>query len=365
MHARLARALLRPARLLAAALALLAAGCWSPPPGIDDTDLSNVALDDAWVFYREPDVSRDVAERLVPEVADVRSHVAALLGVPAPRAELVVYQAPTPTATDALVLHTQCRFDRARGAIRFRYPLEDDVLARAQLLGTVGHEVAEASVLSALECLDPHVRWMHDGIADLIEHEVLVERDPASAATLLARARDFIEERRSRGVEWIDLTRWRALAPFIVRSHLLVGPPNLSLADLPGSRARLAAARGKEGAPTAAIDELDLVLRGCEAAARQPVRPGEAAPEDPEVLDYPFYVASFAVWLEAERRAPGATRRTLAELAGRCAAGDRVLTRCEVEATLERLGGGPPRVGRVSLEHVAAILDAELRRLER
>ena len=365
MHTRVARALVRSPRLLAAALALLVAGCWSPPPGIDDTDLSNVSLDDAWVYYREPDVSRDAAVRLVPEVADVRSQVATLLGVPAPRAELVIYQAPTPTATDALVLHTQCRFDRARGAIRFRYPLEDDALSRAQLLGTVGHEVAEASVLAALECLDPHVRWVHDGIADLMEHEVLVARDPASAATLLARARDFIEDRRSRGVEWIDLTRWRALAPFIVRSHLLVGPPNLSLSDLPGSRARVAAARARDGAPIAALDELDLVLRGCEASARQPLRPGEAAPEDPEVLDYPFYVASFAVWLEAERRAPGTTRRAIAELRARCAAGDRVLTRSEAEATLERIGGAPPRVARVPLERVAAALEVELRRLGR
>lgn len=357
---------IRPFLLLAA---LAGPGCYAPPPGIDDPDLvqlENVSLGRAWIYYRKGDLTADEARALASDVAGVREGVGKRTGVEPPRAEVVVYAPSGPPSTAEPFVHpTLARADREH--VRFRYPLaEDDPLGRSQLLGTVGHEVAEATVLGAVEAIDPHVRWLHDGIAELVEHEVLVERDPATARRLLDRALDFVRDRRAAGVEWVDLTRWRQIAPTVVRSHRFVGRPNLSLDDVAGARARVAAARA--GAPPerlAQLDELDGLLERVEARRRLPWRPGEATTDDPDALDYVFYVAAFAVWLDLERAAPGVVARTVAGLRARREGGDLVLAEEEGLAIVREAAKGaelPPLV-RVELEQVERRLRVESARL--
>lgn len=357
---------IRPFVLLAA---LAGPGCYAPPPGIDDQDLvqlENVSLGRAWIYYRKGDLTSEQARALASDVAGVRAGVGQRTGVEPPRAEVVVYAPSGPPSTAEPFVHpTLARADREH--VRFRYPLaEDDPLGRAQLLGTVGHEVAEATVLGAVEAIDPHVRWVHDGVAELVEHEVLVERDPATARRLLDRALDFVRDRRAGGIEWVDLTRWRQIAPTIVRSHRFVGRPNLSLEDPAGARERVRAARA--GAPAerlAQLDELDALLERVEARARLPWRPREATTDDPDALDYVFYVAAFAVWLDLERKAPGTVLRTVAGLRARREGGDLVLSEDEALAIVRAAAGEAelPTLGRVELEQVEQLLRAESGRL--
>ncbi|MCO5167036.1 MAG: hypothetical protein M9894_11795 [Planctomycetes bacterium] len=368
-------------RALACLLALLPLGCYSPPPGIDDAEvlrMEHVRQGDAWVFYRGWDVPRARAAALAPEVELVRLKVGALTGVTPPRAQLVVH-GPTGSAgaSGPLVDRVACLFIERENTIRFRYPLErDDRLARTQLLGTVAHEVAEATVLGQVTAVDPYLRWMCDGVAELAEHEVLLEIDRAGAGELLGRALRFVQDRRARGAEWLDLTRWRQLGDRIYRSQRLLddGEPSLALEDLPGSLARVrrarAALRGEDGptdpARDAALAELEAVVQAAAARERLGWRPGEGRTDDPDALDYLFYNAAFALWLHAERGAPGTLGRFVAALAARREA-DPVLVQAEALALLKEAASGValPPLERLPLAWVEQALTAEAARLPR
>lgn len=360
------------AALLAAALL---AGCYSAPPGIEDEDvirMENVRQGDAWIFYRRGDVEPERAAALAPEVEAVRRRVGELMGVAPPSAQVVVYKTSAPAGTGALVDRVLCLFLERDYAVRFRYPLEDEGLARVQLLGTVGHEVAEATVLGQVTAVDPYLRWVSDGVAELVEHEVLVSRSPDDARELLGRALRFVQERRARGVEWVDLTRWRQLGDRLHRSQRIVadGGPSLPLDDLPGALARVrrasAAAGEGEGARRHALAELEALLLAAGARERLGWRPGEGRTDDPEALDYLYYNAAFALWLHVERAAPGALGRFMASLAAR-REHDPVLVEAEALALLREACGDVvlPALGRVSLAWIEQVMRDEEQRLAR
>lgn len=363
-------------RALACLLALLPLGCYTPPPGIEDAEvlrMEHVRQGDAWVFYRGWDVPRARAAALAPEVEDVRLRVGALTGVAPPRAQLVVH-GPTGSAGGGgpLVDRVACLFIERENTIRFRYPLEgDDRLARTQLLGTVGHEVAEATVLGQVTVIDPYLRWMCDGVAELAEHEVLLALDREGARELLGRALRFVQDRRARGVEWVDLTRWRQLGDRIYRTQRLLddGAPSLPLDDLPGALARVRRARAAvadDPARAAALAELEGLVEAALARGRLGWRPGEGRTDDADALDYLFYNAAFAVWLHAERAAPATLRRFVTALAARRDA-DPVLVEAEAVALLGEAANGAalPPLSRLPLAWVEQALEAEAARLAR
>jgi hypothetical protein len=374
-------------RSLIALLPLLA-GCYTgPPPGIDDSDLARleadgglVRLGDVRIYFPPTEVSRERAERLAPDVEAIRRHVGERLGTSPPRMQLVVYEpSGPPGAAGPLVDRVLCVFIEGDYTIRFRYPLEDeDALARTQLLGTVAHEVGEATLLGRVTTgdgtLDPYLRWMHDGVAELVEHEALRDRAPEDARLLLERTLRFIEDRRAEGVEWVDLTRWRQLGDDVVRAQrlLLDGQGRLPLADAPAAIARLRRAREavtseRDAWRREALVELEAVLEEAGTRAALPWREGEGRTDDAEALDYIFYNTAFTLWLRAERAAPGTLRRFMAGLGARRDGGDHVLAGAEAEALLQEAAGAAgealPPLDRVPLAWVEEGLRAEERRL--
>lgn len=369
-------------RLLLALGLLLCPGCYTPPPGLEDSEIitmEHVREGDASIFYRKSDVPRERAAALAPEVEGVRVEVGTILGVTPPRAQLVVYEpSGPPGAAGLLVDRVLCLYLEREHTIRFRYPLpDDDPLARAQLLGTVGHEVAEATLLGAVESVDPYLRWMHDGVAELVEHEVQRRRDPEASRLLLQRTVRFVTERRARGVEWVDLTRWRQIVEYVIRANRLLrrlgdDEGQLSLVDAQRSLARVR--RAAAVPPTAdeppglrtGLVELQAVLQAAAQRQRLPWREGEGRTDDPDALDYLFYNASFAVWVHLERASPGTLQRFLAALVARRAA-DPVLTAAEATSLLREATGDValPPLERLPLSWVEEVLHAEERRLER
>lgn len=359
------------------ALLALLAGCYTPPPGIEDEDvirMENVRQGDVWVFFRPGDIDRERAAALAPEVEGVRQRVGELTGVAPPRAQLVVFDPPGAGGGAPLVDRVVCLFLERDYTIRFRYPLQDEPLARTQLLGTVGHEVAEATVLGQVTALDPFLRWMCDGVAELVEHEVLAGQRREDARELLGRTLRFVQDRRVRGTQWVDLTRWRQLGDRLHRTQRLVadGAASLSLApdDLPRSldrvrRARAAAAE-EEGVRRGALDELEQLLVAVSARERLAWRAGEGRTDDPEALDYLFYNAAFALWLHAERAAPGALGRVMTALAARREQ-DPVLLHAEALALLREATGDVvfPALDRVPLVWIEQVLKDEEGRLSR
>lgn len=356
---------------------LLLGGCYAPPPGIEDEDvirMENVRQGDAWIFYRLGDVDRERVLGLAPEVESVRQRVGELTGVAPPSAQLVVFGTNVPPgASGAAVDRVLCLFMERDYTIRFRYPLEDEApLARTQLLGTVGHEVAEATVLGQVTTVDPYLRWMCDGVAELVEHEVLLGRAWEDARELLGRTLRFVQERRARGVQWVDLTRWRQLGDRVHRSQRLLadGAPSVSLEDLPGALARVRRARAAAGldevARRASLDELEALLTTVGERQRLGWRAGEGRTDDPEALDYLFYNAAFALWLHTERAAPGALGRFMTALAARRAS-DPVLVEAEALDLLHEASGDVvlPALDRVSLAWIEQVLQDEERRLSR
>lgn len=369
----------RPGTLVSLVALASAAGCvYTPPPGIEDEDvirMENVRQGEAWVFYRGWDVPHERARALAPEVEAVRQAVGDAMGVAVPRAQLVVYAPSGPDGSSGpLVDRVPCHFFEREYMIRFRYPLEDeDPVARAQLLGTVGHEVAEATVLGQVRSIDPYLRWMHDGIAELVEHEVLRARNVEGARLLLQRTMRFVADRRARGVEWVDLTRWRQLGDRLHRSQRLLEDEegSLSLVDVPQALARVRRSRdlalGDEQAwRRAALDELEAVLLVAANRQRLRWRSGEGRTDDPEALDYLFYNAAFAVWLHLERASPGALRRFVAALERSRAAGDHVLTAEEATAMFHEAAGDVslPPLDKLPLGWLEQVLGAEEQRLE-
>lgn len=368
----------RRLRTLAPLLGLLAAGCtYTPPPGIEDEDvirMENVRQGEAWVFYRGWDVPHDRARALAPEVEAVRVAVSEKMGVTVPRTQLVIYAPIGPEgASGPLVDRVPCHFFEREYTIRFRYPLEDeDPVGRAQLLGTVGHEIAEATVLGQVRSIDPYLRWMHDGIAELVEHEVLCARNVDGARLLLHRTLRFVGDRRARGVEWVDLTRWRQIGDRLHRTQPLLADDqgSLSLANVPRALARVR--RSREGATgddqawrRDALDELDAVLRVADGRGRLRWRDGEGRTDDPDALDYLFYNAAFAVWVHVERASPGALRRFVAALERSRKGGDHVLSAKEAAAMFREAAGDAalPPLDKLPLGWVEQVLGAEEQRL--
>lgn len=366
-------------RLLLALALLLAPGCYTPPPGLEDSEIikmEHVREGDASIFFREWDVTRERAAALAAEVETVRRDVGTIMGVAPPRAQLVVYEpSGPPGAAGLLVDRVLCLYLEREHTIRFRYPLpDDDPLARAQLLGTAGHEVAEATLLGAVSSVDPYLRWLHDGVAELVEHEVLRRRDGETSRLLLQRTVRFVSERRARGVEWVDLTRWRQILESVIRAHRLLGDEEgpLSLVDVPTSLARVRRAVAAPPAPDEApgrrpaLAELEALLHTAAQRQRLAWRQGEGRTDDPDALDYLFYNASFAVWVHLERASPGTLRRFLAALAARRDE-DPVLTGAEAGALLREAAGDValPPLERLPLAWVEEVLHAEERRLER
>jgi hypothetical protein len=368
-----------PARaLLVGLVALPLAGCFTTPPSIEDDSIirmENVSLGGSRVYYRD-DVAPERAHAVVQDVEPIRLQVGDLLGVAPPRTQLVVWEpGGPPGAAGPLVDRVLCLFLDRDYTIRFRYPLEDDEpLGRAQLLGTVGHEVAEATVLGLVTTLDPYLRWMHDGVAELVEHEVLAQQDREGARLLLQRTLAFVKEQRAGGVEWVDLTRWRQIGDDVVRAQRLLqdGLGPLGLGDLARARARVRQAQALAGADAGdgrrdGLAELGRILDDAETRAGQPWRPGEARTDDAEALDYLFYNAAFAVWLGAERAAPGALQRFAAGLVERRGAGDAVLAAAEAAALFAEAAPGArcPPLDHVPLEWIEGTLAAEVQRLSR
>jgi hypothetical protein len=352
--------------------ALLLVGCPSTPPGLSDGEvqvLAHVEGARSTLYYRDGELELTQVEELLPLVEGVRSEVEAELGAVAPRTELILYQR-SGLGGGSLIHHTECIFENDR--IRFRYPYdEEDPLSQGQLLGTVAHEVAEATLLSQVTVIDPYLRWAHDGVAELVEHQVLCVRDVEVARTLLRRVIRFVSERRADGVQTLDLTRWRQIAPWVVRSHrFLDSDGNLSLEDVDGSLERVRAARAEarpDDVRGPGLAELEQLLLDASARRDQAWSPNEARPDDAERGDLLYYNVAFALWLEVERNAPGTMRRFVGNLAERRAGDDHVLTASEAWEALEAsCAGSPlPDLTQIELADVESVLRAEERRLAR
>ncbi|MBL4847418.1 MAG: hypothetical protein JKY65_18015 [Planctomycetes bacterium] len=357
---------LRVGLILLAALPLGA--CVAQPPRLEERHLlANLELRDGTgrLYYR--DLTIQEAEALGPAVADVHSMVAHCLGFSPPRAELVVYAQGRETL--GAVRETRCDLERGRSGwqIVFAYPYRADQVSH--LLGTTGHEMAEATVLLRVTAIDPYLRWVHDGIADFAEHEVLRRQDPAAALDSLGRARRLVEEHLGDGELWLDLARWRQLAPWIVRSHRLLGPneDNLSLKDVEGSLKRLARIRAANKDPDRAsgLAELEAILIRARQIRERGFAQGEAHGSDAREGDLLGYALSFAYWLEVERRASGTIRGFLEGLERRRARGDHVLTGAEAKDVLRAaLGAPPPSVAHYPLERALSVIKTEEARLQ-
>jgi len=349
-------------------LALLSsAGCVTQPPRLEDRHLlANAELPDGTgrVYYRG--LSRAEAEGLLPTVARVHSHVGTFLGFRPPWAELVLYAEGRETLS--MVRVTRCDLERGPGGwqIVFAYPYRADRVG--ELLGTTGHELAEATVLLRVTAIDPYLRWVHDGIADFAEHEVHLAHDPSKALDTVRRARVLVEEHLGEGELWLNLARWRQIAPWIVRSHRVLGPgqDNLSLDDIDASLARLGRVERSEDDParTRGLAELEGILLRARQLRERGFAPGEAHGRDARDADLLGYALSFAYWLEVERRTPGTIRAFLAAVDRQRLAGDHVLTGPEAVAVLsEVLGAPPPPIEHYPLERALSVLETEETRL--
>lgn len=324
--------------------------------------LAHVELQDGATRIYYHNLSRATASSLLGEVADVRSQLQGELGFPPPRAELVVYPREGKGGT---VRETRCdltRDARGRWAIVFAYPLDED---RSSLLGTTGHEMAEAVVLLRVTVIDPYLRWIHDGVAELVEQRVLARCARRAAVANLRQARRFLEERLAAGEEWADLGRWRQLAPWIVRSHRFLGAnqANLSLSDIPGAVARVRQAKALDPSLAGGLSELEAMLLRAEGISQRSWAPGEARGDDPDTRDFLLYTLSFAAWLEIERSTPGATRAFLSALEARRAEGDHVLSAAEGLALLREVCPELPPIERYPLGRALEVLEAEEGRL--
>ncbi len=360
--------------LLVLSAPLVLSGCLvTQPPGLDDAVIQD--LESVWSADRAArvicyEVERSAAERLLPDVAAVRSDVHEQLGLSPPRTEVLLYPLRGPQGREGEVVR-ETRCDLTHGPegwrLRFRYPWSEEPAHRPTLLGTTAHEVAEATVLLQVTVLDPYLRWMHDGIAELIEHQVLRRTEPSAARLDLQRMVAFLEERLADGVEWADLTRWRQLASWVVRSHRFMGPgaANLSLDHLDRSVARVREALAQAPQPVVqtGLEELEAMLLRAQAMERRPWADGEARPDDPATRDYVFYTLAFAFWLEVEREQPETVRRYVQALGGHRESGDHVLSAHEALHLLRRAAGDdlPPLTRfpvRLALETLRAELQA-------
>lgn len=363
---------MRRALVLLPALALSA--CWVAPPGISAEELRRLERAEQGlvrVHWRADELSREQVQRLLPELASVAQAVSARIGCAPPAAAIVLWVPGGISGAGTGPVHTTHGL-LTGGRLVFRYPwVPDDPIEPAQLLGITAHELTEAGVLACVTSLDPYLRWLHDGLAELAEHEVLLARFPARARAALERNLELLAAQRARGVARIDLLAWRQLAPWIVRSQRFLGEGgNLSLEDLPGSRARIRAALER----TTTVEErrrglLELleVLDHVEVTAARERGSDWASPDDPTVRDLVFYVSAQAVWLHLERQAPGAARRAVEELLRRQRENDHVLSAAEGLELLAVAAAGraiPLPLGELTLEAVEEVLRQELAQVE-
>ncbi len=365
-------------RRLLPLLVLACAACNTGQPRADDVEgLAHVELigppasGSVRIYYTQ-DIEEQDAKSLVPHVAAICSEVGARLGFAPPRAELVIYEPAGPEGARGKHVR-ETRGDLVQEdtgwRIRFVYPWRDTRQAVSQLLGTTAHEVAEATVLLRVTVIDPYLRWLHDGIAVLIEHEVLARLRPKSARESLGRTRQFVRERREDGVRFVDLTRWRQLAPYLVRSHRFLGPgqANLDLANLPESLRRVRNAMMGTDDPLflEGLQELETALKRTQRFSSAPAVPGAARPDDPLTQDFLFYNAAFALWLSLERAHPGVVQRTLSGMAERREQDDHVLSAEEAQDLVRFAAEGRelPNIEQFSLEEIEAVLLEEEQRL--
>lgn len=343
------------------------AGCVTPEPRLEERHLlANLELPDGGgrLYYR--DLSPALAQRLSPAVASVRSAVGALLGFAPPRAELVLYVQER--ASLEAVRMTRCELVRGDLGWEIVFAHAYQEAAEVELLAVTGHELAEATVLLRVTTLDPHSRWIHDGIGDLVEHELLVALRPQAALDSVRKARLLVEDQLGEGALWIDLTRWRQLAPYVIRSHRFLGDGqgNLSLDDVQSSLARVRAATRTSTDPqqAAALSELEAILVRARLLEERGYASGEARGATPQRGDLLGYALSCTYWLELERRSPGTIRRFLALLEERRDQGDHVLSGAEAQEALRQvLGAPPPPLAHYPLERALSVLETEELRL--
>ena len=359
-------------------LPILLAGCVIAPPGTDDVGaLGHVELafgNGSQVkvrIFHTADVERREANALLPQIAAICSEVHAVIGFVPPRTEVILYQPSSPAGARGRHVH-ETRGDLVQEEsgwrIRFVYPWRGEQ-GLGQLWGTTAHEVAEATILLRVTVLDPYVRWMHDGIADLVEHEVLASLQPSLAMEGLGRSLRFLADRREAGIRRIDLRRWRQLSPFLVRSHRYLGPgeTNLVLDDRTASLLRVRKAKARTDDPVflVGLGEIEQILLRCGDIERQAWRFDEARPRDPLTQDFLFYNVSFALWLHLERQRPGTLRTFVRLIAAKRTSDDHVLTGPEVEALLAQAAKGLelPDLSDVLVSDAEAWLNAEARRI--
>lgn len=358
----------------AALLLLGLSGCYMAPPGIEPAQIAGYErLEQGRIrlHWVKGNLDRADVEPLLADLTSVAQEVSARFGCAPPPASVVVWKPPGVAGAGSERVLTTHGALLPGGRVVFRCAWDPgDPGGLYPLLGTCAHELAEAAVLTRVTAIDPYLRWFHDGLAELAEHEVLVAHDPAHARAELERDLRFLAEQRERGVTRIDLTRWRQLSPWIVRSfRFLDEPGNLSLLDLPASRQRVRSALERVGSAQLrrrGLLELVEVLENASAVAARPFEPDEARPDDAEARDLLFYISSMAVWLHLERRSPGTARRAVAELERRrWVEEDHVFRAAEA---LDLVGVAAPGVDPLPLrdlplETVERVLADELQRL--
>ncbi|MEZ6184355.1 MAG: hypothetical protein R3F62_04995 [Planctomycetota bacterium] len=352
--------------LLTTALATLA-GCVAGPPTLAErATMERVVLGDVSVYFRPDELERPWVEGVARDVAGVRRSVAERLRRRPPDAELLLYEPPgVAGAGEAEVVQTLATLEGNR--VVFPYPVSaTSETSQRQLLNTVAHELSEATVLRSVTVLDPYLRWVHDGVAELIEHEVSALRDPAAARLGLELALRYVQDRRAEGREYVSLRRWRQIADWVVRSRrFMLDDQNLSLLDADGSLRRVEESLAQED-PTSlrgrGLAELRDMLARCRELAKQPWHPSEADPQDRSDR-FLFYVTSFAVWLHLERREPGTVLGFLDAVDAEAAADDYVLSAPEVADMLERTELPYLDLDRLPLEWVERVLKSEQLRL--
>lgn len=346
-------------------------GCYAAPPKWprDRATLAHVELAGTRLYHR--DVDPGAARLLLKDVEAVRAKVRDLLGCPPPRTELIIYSPAGSSGRSGRLVHetrADLLQDERGWVLGFVYPFRDHPTARSRLLETVAHEVAEATVLRQVRALDPYLRWMHDGLADLVEHEVSRGRDPAAARRAMIEAVDYLAARRAEGVRFADLSRWRQLPDWIMGSHLFLGldADNLTLNAIEASEARVTAALAGDPSPAKrqGLIELGAILRLAKREVDRAWAIDEARPDDAESLGLTFYKLSFSFWLSIERRSPGTARRFVTSLAARRKV-DPVLSRADAWAELKAAAGDVelPALSRFTLDSAEGILKEEERRL--
>lgn len=346
-------------------LLLPLAGCVAGPPSLAErASMERVELGEVSLFYRPAELERPWVQGLATEVADVRRSVGDRLRRQPPEVELLLYEPPGVIgAGEPEVFQTLASLEGTR--VVFPYPVVADE-AQQQLLNTVAHELSEATVLRSVTVLDPYLRWVHDGIAELVEHEVSMRRDLDASRQALELSLRYVEERRDAGVESVSLRRWRQIAGWVVRSRrYMLDDQNLSLEDIGTSLERVEAGLAHEDLESLrgrGLLELREVLLRARELGKQPWSPTEAVPAR-DADRYVFYVASFAVWLHLERHQPGTLLTFLDGVDAEADEDDFVLTALEVESLLAKSALASLDLDRITLEWIEATLKGELHRL--